>query len=110
MRDIHVISAILDFRSKMLLFVFQILKDKIEIIDLGLCFRGSLLYSSVFKIHFSVESTQHDLEVCEFLLVCLQLKLFIVGEVCSGAKGEDSSGDKFDLVYRVTDMQYGRVC
>ena len=94
----------------MLLFVFQILKAKVQIIDLSFCFRRGLFYSSILKIHFSVESAEHDLEVCEFLLVCLELKLFIVGKVWLGLEGKDAGCDDFDLIDCVTDVDYGRVC
>ena len=93
----------------MLLFVLQVLKGKVQIINLSFCFRCGLFYSSVLKIHFSVESAEHDLEVCEFLLVCLELKLFIVGEVWLGLKGKDAGCDDLDLIDGVTDVDYGRV-
>jgi len=94
----------------MLLFVFQVLKGKIEIIDLGFRFRGGLFNSSVLQIHFSVEAAEHDLEVCEFFLVCLELYLFIVRKVWPRPKAYDTSDDEFDLVDGVTDMEDGRVC
>jgi len=47
-------------------------------IDLGFRLRCGSFYSSVLEIRFSVEAAEHDLEVCEFLLICLESQLFIV--------------------------------